>query len=178
MVVFQRDLSRQFINTDISVELLRSKFPQSEWEITVLVHDPNISPCYLAHVLHDADVLLTPHGFQSMALLFLPQPALLFEIFPYRSYKMGYEPLAKNYGLQHASIMSPPLTWHRKFLLGLVSTDWCMTSKKCRKYARDGDVILTARGVQALHEAVLKKLEPALEAAMGSKGRDDLYSSP
>jgi len=39
----------------------------------VLVHSSARSPCELAHLLHNVDVLVTPHGFQSMLLLFLPQ---------------------------------------------------------------------------------------------------------
>jgi hypothetical protein len=55
----------------------------------------------LAHHLADADLLVTPHGFQSMLLLFLPRPALIFEIFPYRYYKRGYGPFGQEYGKRH-----------------------------------------------------------------------------
>ena len=58
------------------------------------------SVCDIAHRLSDCDVLLTPHGFQSMLLLFLPRPALLFEVFPYRYYKRGYGPLGGEYGVR------------------------------------------------------------------------------
>ena len=44
------------------------------------MHEKDRSPCLLAHILHDVDVLVTPHGFQSMLLLFLPRPAIIFEV--------------------------------------------------------------------------------------------------
>lgn len=52
----------------------------------------------LMHHLYNADVLVTPHGFQSMLLLFLPRPAVIFEVFPYRYYKRGYGPFGGEYG--------------------------------------------------------------------------------
>lgn len=52
----------------------------------------------LAAELYNADVLVTAHGFQSMLLLFLPQPSLLFEIYPYRYFKPAYGPLSREYG--------------------------------------------------------------------------------
>lgn len=62
------------------------------------MHQSDESPCSLALALHDADVLLTSHGFQSMLLLLLPLPSLIFEVFPYRYYKRAYGPLAGEYG--------------------------------------------------------------------------------
>ena len=50
------------------------------------------------HMLYNADVLVTAHGFQSMLLLFLPLPALLFEIFPYKYYSRDNVLLASEYG--------------------------------------------------------------------------------
>lgn len=64
------------------------------------MHKKDRSPCELAHLLSGVDVLLTPHGFQSMLLLFLPRPAVLFEVFPYRYFKRGYGPLSAEYGKQ------------------------------------------------------------------------------
>jgi hypothetical protein len=62
------------------------------------MHKTGRSPCELSHILHNTDVLLTPHGFQSMLLLFLPRPAVIFEVFPYRYYKRGYGPFGHEYG--------------------------------------------------------------------------------
>lgn len=62
------------------------------------MHSSSRSPCMLMHHLYNADVLVTPHGFQSMLLLFLPRPAVIFEVFPYRYYKRGYGPFGGEYG--------------------------------------------------------------------------------
>lgn len=86
------------MNEAEAIQLLRAALPAELWEISVLMHSSERSPCELAHMLNDVDVLVTPHGFQSMLLLFLPRPALLFEVFPYRYWKRGYGPLSKEYG--------------------------------------------------------------------------------
>lgn len=44
------------------------------------MHQKDESPCQLAASLYNVDVLMTPHGFQSMLLLFLPRPAIIFEV--------------------------------------------------------------------------------------------------
>lgn len=150
-VIYQRDISRKLSNQDEAIALMRSGgFAEELWEIQVLMHAPDRAPCDLAHALSNVDLLLTPHGFQSMLLLFLPRPAVLFEVFPYRYYKRGYGPLSAEYGVIHGGVMSPPLTWHHQALLSLISTSTCMSSKWCRGYARSSDVQLTQRGVSQL----------------------------
>ena len=72
------------------------------------MHANDRSPCELRHMLSRTIVLLTPHGFQSLLTLFLPNSnglsptsdivPLLFEIFPYRYYKRAYGPLSKEIG--------------------------------------------------------------------------------
>ena len=165
LVIYQRDLSRKLANELRALEMLGAALPASQWEIRVLMHTKDRSPCSLAHALRDTDVLLTPHGFQSMLLLFLPRPALLFEVFPYRYYKRGYGPLSREYGVLHAGVMSPPLTWHTRLVLSLISTTYCMIGKQCRNYARSDNVWLTQHGVNVLVAAIYGKLLPALAAA-------------
>jgi hypothetical protein len=60
--------------------MIKTNLNREDWEIDVLMHRSDRSPCVLAHMLHDVDVLITPHGFQSMLLLFLPRPSILFEV--------------------------------------------------------------------------------------------------
>lgn len=165
LVIYQRDLSRRLDNQRSALEMLRTALPASEWDVSVIMHTKDRSPCSLALALRDTDVLLTPHGFQSMLLLLLPRPALLFEVFPYRYYKRGYGPLSKEYGVIHAGVMSPPLTWHGGLLLPLISTAACMLGKQCRSYARSDNVHLTQHGVNRLVAAINSKLLPALQAA-------------
>ena len=194
LVIYQRDLSRRLDNEIEALGLLGQALPSvlgtgtdpatstgtgagagggpADWDVKVLMHAKDRSPCELALALHDADVLLTPHGFQSMLLLFLPRPALLFEVFPYKYYKRGYGPLGREYGVIHAGVMSPPQSWHAGLLLGLLDTAACMLGKQCRNYARGDNVRLTQHGVNRLVSAVRQRLLPAL-AAQGR--RDSIY---
>lgn len=180
LVIYQRDQSRRLRNEVEVLELLETALPSlglGSWDVRVLIHAKDRSPCSLAHDLHDADVLLTPHGFQSMLLLFLPRPALLFEVFPYRYYKRGYGPLGREYGVMHAGVMSPPLGWVSRLLLGLVGTGWCMAEKQCRNFARGDNVLLTKHGVNRLVRMVRERLAPAVAATKGPAGilRESLY---
>lgn len=153
LVIYQRDLSRKLANEREALQLIHSHLSAELWEVEVLMHRRDRSPCELAHLLNNVDVLLTPHGFQSMLLLFLPRPALLFEIFPYRYFKRGYGPFGAEYGVHHYGVMSPPLVWYSRYILHLASTKWCMNSKTCRGYARSSDVWLTPFGASRLADA-------------------------
>lgn len=138
--------------------LIRSH-PQSDL-LQLFVHDNMVSPCELMHILSDADVLLTPHGFQSILLLYLPIPALLFEIFPSHYHRNVYRLVAEEYGeracsslcpiyvmnvwlpgLVHGYAMSAPTLWHSKLLLSLISTHTCSRYFMCRSYSRSQDVM-------------------------------------
>jgi hypothetical protein len=80
MIIYQRDLNRKIGNLDEALLLLRNQFDPVKWEIEVVMHDKDRSPCMLAALLHNTDILLTPHGFQSMLLMFLPRTSILFEV--------------------------------------------------------------------------------------------------
>ncbi len=134
-------MNRKLANEADALGYIKERLSEDQWDISVLMHNSKRSPCELAHLLHDTDVLLTPHGFQSMLLLFLPRPSVLFEVFPYRYYKRGYGPLSKEYGIKHGGVMSPATLWHTELILSYVTTSWCMLSKYCRGYARDQDVL-------------------------------------
>jgi len=140
LVIYQRDRSRRLAGEAEAVERLGQVLGDA-WSVHVLMHSNDRGPCELAHALHNADLLLTPHGFQSMLLLFMPRPSLLFEVFPYRYYKNGYGNLGGEYGVTHMGVMSPPTTWHTALTLPFISTERCMDSKQCRGYARDQDVL-------------------------------------
>ena len=72
------------------------------------MHSNSRGPCEIREMLKDTIILLTPHGFQSLLTLFLPNTRgltptsgivpLLYEIFPYRYYKRAYGPLSKEIG--------------------------------------------------------------------------------
>lgn len=132
---------RRLINQEESLRLLRQKLPESEWDIVLFIHDNFISPCVLMHILSDADVLLTPHGFQSILLLYLPIPAIFFEIFPSHYYRRVYGLVAQEYGLVHGYSMSQPTFWHTKLLLSGLTAEQCSHYFICRSYARSQDVM-------------------------------------
>lgn len=179
LIIYQRDRSRRLTDLPAAIALLRTHLPPPLWDITVLTHATDRSPCELAHLLHNVDVLVTPHGFQSMLLLFLPQPSILFEIFPYRYYKRGYGPFGHEYGVVHGGVMSPPdHPWLSLAtpLLSLLPTPLCMLSKLCREVARGTDARLTPHGARRLAQLVRAHgpaLDPALSLREGPPPRPD-----
>ena len=147
ILIMHRLSSRVIANLDSEVlPTLKKKLARFEddWDIRIVKHDNHRSPCSLMLMLHDSDVLLTAHGFQvylnvtfcailmlsnlqSMLLLFLPRPSLLFEVYPYKYFKRAYSPLAQEYGVMHANVMSPPVSaWNSILLHG------CFLFLKCK----------------------------------------------
>ena len=61
--------------------------------------------------------LLEPRALQSMLLLLLPRPSLLFEVYPYKYFKQAYSPLSREYGVLHGNVMSPPVSRVNALLL-------------------------------------------------------------
>ena len=150
LAIYQRDISRKLVEQEHVIQLLYDKLSINEWEIVVIMHKSDRSPCEITHLLNNVDVLVTPHGFQSMLLLFMSRPSVIFEVFPYRYYKRAYGPLSVEYGIIHGGSMSPPLSWFNYLLLSNVKTQWCMENKYCRGFARNSNVMLTPNGVNKL----------------------------
>ena len=143
-------------------------------------------------ILRDTDVLITPHGFQSMLLIFMPPSSLIFEVFPYRYHKVGYASFGRGkiidyllylvytyisitwltihlasieeYGLIYDYSVSKPTRWDTAFFLSFIETPNCMLSKSCRGYARNQNVILDADGENHLVEVIQNKLIPSLSS--------------
>eukprot|EP01033_Poteriospumella_lacustris_P011167 gene11167-7943_t len=164
LVVYQRDLTRRLENQEEVLQSLRANLPKSSWQFMVVMHDNDRSPCELSHILNDADVLLTPHGFQSTLLLFLPTPALIFEIFPFPYYKPPYKLMAQSLGVVHASYFSPPTSTMFQVLKSYFHIDphFCNQFYVCRDFARRQNVILQPDGVENLL-LTIRQAEPLFQ---------------
>jgi hypothetical protein len=156
MVFYQRDRTRRFEQFDETLRLVELALPSSQWEIHALYHDNDRSPCELAHILQDADVLVTPHGFQSTLLLLLPTPALLFEVFPNPYYKPPYKQVAQSMGIMHGQYSSAPTSWLFTFLQHVLNlpASSCNRYYLCRDLARRQNVILDKSGVEQLVDTI------------------------
>lgn len=64
-----------------------SKNIDTTWSMEVMSHSDNRSPCVLIEKISSTTVLITPHGFQSILLLFQPLSSLLVEIYPFMYFK-------------------------------------------------------------------------------------------
>lgn len=146
LVFYQRDRTRRFEQFDETLRLVELALPSSQWEIHALYHDNDRSPCELAHILQDADVLVTPHGFQSTLLLLLPTPALLFEVFPNPYYKPPYKQVAQSMGIMHGLYSSAPTSWLFTFLQQVFNlpASSCNRYYLCRDLARRQNVMYVA----------------------------------
>eukprot|EP01041_Mallomonas_annulata_P009242 gene9242-19181_t len=105
-----------------------------KWEVEVFFHNDNLHPCRLYWALKETDLYLTTHGFQSTALLFMKPGAVLFEVFPYKYWKVS---------------ATVPYSASRQ-ILRLISLKRCMHSPWCRSFARGDDVMLDTSQVLAV----------------------------
>ncbi|CAM9549735.1 unnamed protein product, partial [Chrysoparadoxa australica] len=130
LVIYQRNKSRRLRDSE-AVQSSLKELLGGGWEVVLLLHDDATHPCGLYRQLHDADVLLTPHGFQSMLALFMPPKALLFEVFPYKYWKDGYAPMVAEWGLTYDAVMSRSQNFWSGVMLFFVSQANCMRSIYC-----------------------------------------------
>jgi hypothetical protein len=163
MVIYQRDISRKLQQTETLIERIRSKLPdQEQWEIKLVVHSSARGVCRLTHLLHNVDVLVTPHGFQSMLVLFLPLPAILFEVFPFRYHRNVYRKLSEDLGMAYGMANSPPLSWSARLGLSLLSPvrnkhgryEFLSACLLCRRLARSQNVIMPDEGIDQLVQVI------------------------
>ncbi|CAM9501840.1 unnamed protein product [Ectocarpus sp. 6 AP-2014] len=152
LVIYQRNDNRRLLSLDDNVAVFQHLLGTT-WEVVQIVHDNAHEPCWLYSQLMDADMLLTPHGFQSMLLLFLPPGATILEVFPYKYWKEGYAPLAKEWGVRHEHIMSRPVSWEKQLALFFVPLERCMKSIHCRKWSRNADVRLEEHHLRQIAKA-------------------------
>ena len=151
-VIYQRNVSRKFRNFD-QVRGDIKRILGSDWSVSVIMHDDGNPPCLLYHCLKNAELLITPHGFQSMLTMFLPNRAYMFEIFPSRYHWTGYKALGLMFGVRHVWVESQPLTTFGHVLAAAFTTKRCMASYFCRYLVRKSDV-----SFDELSSSVLEKM--------------------
>jgi len=163
-VIYQRDRTRKFIHFDEMKERV-AEILGEQWRVSVIVHSDNNPPCMIASCLSKADLLITPHGFQSMLNMFLPRNSYMVEIFPTRYYWSGYKSLGLALGVQHAWAQSAPLTTLAFSLASLTTTDFCMQLFYCRYLARKGNVLIDEKGFEQI-----QRVKRSMENKQSSAG--------
>lgn len=141
MVVYQRNEDRKFMNFEHMLKSITTSLPK--WSIEVMFHEEDLEPCMLKSVLQDADIFLTTHGFQSMSILFMKKGSLIVEFFPFKYWKVGYKPLAEEYGVHYRWLQSDGPVFATHYLLYLFTQKQCMLSHWCRDFSRKEDVVMT-----------------------------------
>ena len=169
LTIYQRDLDRRLLNIETVLEQmridLRERYKRAadvhsrekyDWTMDIIHHNESTPPCLLYRQLSRTDLFLTAHGFQSMLLLFMPKGSQIIEIFNYKYWKIGYAPLALNYGLRHHWLQNvKPTSWSR-VMLRLLNQDWCMNSTQCRHIARTDDIHLTNDMISVIVDKMLQ----------------------
>ena len=150
-VIYQRDMNRKFRDFDQVKEDVKSVMG-SDWSVSIIMHDDDNPPCLLYHCLKHAELLITPHGFQSMLTMFLSARAYMFEIFPSRYHWTGYRALGLMFDVRHAWVESQPLTMFGHVLAAAFTTKRCMASYSCRYLVRKSDVSLNELSSSVLEQ--------------------------
>lgn len=150
-VIYQRDVNRKFRDFDQVKRDVKTTLG-SDWSVSVVMHDDDNPPCLLYHCLTNAELLITPHGFQSMLTMFLPTRAYMFEIFPSRYHWTGYKTLGLMFGVRHVWVESRPLTIFGHVLSAALTTKRCMASYLCRYLVRKSDVSFDKLGSSILEK--------------------------
>ena len=172
-VIYQRDVNRKFRDFD-QVKRDIKRILGSDWSMSVVMHDDDNPPCLLYHCLKNAELLITPHGFQSMLTMFLPTRAYMFEIFPSRYHWAGYKALGLMFGVRHVWVESHPLTMFGHALSAAFTTKRCMTSYVCRYLVRKSDVSFNKLSSSILEKIVEGKM---MESAHVQPVRDIIIAS-
>lgn len=151
VLLYQRNFNRRFLEPTEwmrEIERVPSPFGNGNFHPEYKVHTDEEPPCVLANTLKDVYAVLTPHGFQTLVLLFMPRDSLIFEIFPYKYSKdnrYAYCGLAREYNVRYGMMLSEA-TGAGGMLLKLVPYPTCHQYYHCRLFARDHDVRMTPCG--------------------------------
>lgn len=141
LLVYQRDLNRQFSNFNDVLSQLNGALG-SQWAIDVLNHNEQIHPCVYYKALQETDIFLTTHGFQSIGIIFMRPGSVIFEVFPYKYFKPSYSRLSPQFGVKHQWVQNQNSQSWSRYYLRFISQDTCMKNKRCRSHARGDNVTL------------------------------------
>ena len=151
MLLYQRDASRRFVDLNASVLEFRSTLGLN-WSVEILTHSEEMSPCEVINSVRTATVFVTPHGFQSVLLLFQPLSSVIVEVHPSYYFKQevyGFVQAGfrQNFDIARSYIAeeSVPTHWTMKYIKNALQmcgymTHECMHSSVCRNIARRQDV--------------------------------------
>eukprot|EP01041_Mallomonas_annulata_P008561 gene8561-17659_t len=169
LLIYQRDKTRSLLNLNHIVSQLElalnkgvdrgvggsessSRNSSAVWSIDVITHNDLRAPCELIETMRSATVLLTPHGFQSMMLLFQPEASIFIEVHPYMYFMPHYFGTIQSSLRQYGDIQRSYLTtesishsWVLSFLntFGIINNVKCAHSSVCRYIARLQDVSIS-----------------------------------
>ena len=81
LVIYQRNRDRRLEKHEVVTKSLQRKLGNN-WNISVIMHSETRHPCVIWSMLRSIDVLITPHGFQSILLIFMRRGSAIFEVNP------------------------------------------------------------------------------------------------
>jgi hypothetical protein len=151
VLLYQRDASRRFVDLNASVLEFRATLGLN-WSVEILSHSEKMSPCEVINSVRTATVFVTPHGFQSVLLLFQPLSSVIVEVHPsfylkqevYGFVQAGFR---QNFDIARSYIAeeSVPTHWTMKYIKNALqmcgyTTHECIHSSVCRNIARRQDV--------------------------------------
>lgn len=154
MLLYQRDASRRFVDLEASVSEFRAILGLN-WSVEILSHSEVMSPCGVINSVRTATVFVTPHGFQSVLLLFQPLSSVIVEVHPSYYFKQevyGFVQAGfrQNFDIARSYIAeeSIPTHWTMKYIKNALQmcgymTHECMHSSVCRNIARRQDVLIS-----------------------------------
>jgi hypothetical protein len=162
ILIYQRDLSRRLLHAREVQEQLHRKMGltsgTASWRVQLITHDPDRDPCKLIQLVRSATVLITPHGFQSILLLFQPLDSLLTELHPSLYFKpevfgLVQAGIRENLGAQRSylSAQGDLKIWYMWLLSSIMSwfplrdAGYCTGNYLCRYLARLQEVKLDPR---------------------------------
>ena len=157
LLVYQRDASRKVRGVNQFLESIRHRLSNenstvensSEWDVVLHSHLEDGSPCELVQKLSQTSAFVTAHGFQSFLLIYLPNTALVAEIFPalyyiptyYGELQLTYRArfgFQRSYLSHESETMNNFIHYVTKLVWG--HTQGCRRHFLCRHFSRLQDV--------------------------------------